>query len=252
MVKFELDEKEMISIEDVPSYIGSNLDTYIRLPTQIQRISFLDRSVTYEAKQVITFIQGAIEENHKPYPINLNVLNKVKDRLEILRDEHFGAIEKEIQTTDSHFVRVRYTKCVEETIEALSYYHFLCNWANFKDALITYDQVVEFFNSNGLCHIHITLFDYFLGVCDMSGELMRTAAKSKRLAPIISDFIRGLYSASDYLCFALRFYGNDRILKSFSNKLNEMMRSLRKVEKNSREIKATSGTSDIPLKRSVS
>jgi predicted translin family RNA/ssDNA-binding protein len=144
---------------------------------QKERIFRISREVTKSSKKVIVLLQRCTDLKKRDETLvraRQAMVDIVPKMLEIARDstkrEDFQRFHRNI------------THGTQEFIEALSFYHYLT-----EGTLISMQQVQAFIDENlhlteedvaNQVQYPVTRSDFILGICDISGELMRFATAS--------------------------------------------------------------------------
>jgi predicted translin family RNA/ssDNA-binding protein len=133
-------------------------------------------------------------------------------------------IQKEIEINENfyHLFYKSFQFSIEEYVEGISFYFYLKN-----GKLISLEEINEF------SKFQITLEQYLLGICDLTGELMKYTTNlfndGNRKTPLsILEFLHKIY-----ICFLSISYE----FPNLKEKLTVMLNSLEKVERLCYEIK---------------
>ncbi|PAA89374.1 hypothetical protein BOX15_Mlig001638g2, partial [Macrostomum lignano] len=185
-----------------------------------ERIVKLSRDITMESKRLIFTLHrvaGASDEER------LAVLTEVSQRLDKLIASKLLPISSELTGQDPWEYRRAYSPGLQELIEAMTFLEFLST-----GRLLSLSGGVRDRLPSGLL---VSQFDYLLGVCDLSGELMRLALNAAAKADFdtperVLAFLQKLLGC----CETVPDRGPDWFPKDFAGKLETMRQSVEKVE----------------------
>ncbi|EAL65071.1 hypothetical protein DDB_G0284837 [Dictyostelium discoideum AX4] len=183
-----------------------------------ERIVKNSRDITIASKRVISLLQRAVWEDKQ------EILKQSKQNLQPIFNL-FGNIIKELDQQEYWKFQKAFTNGVQEYIEAVSFQYYI----EFG-ALIPLDSILipikEALNLDSLGQFNISIDDYALGICDLSGELMRYSTGCVTVGKYdecfkICDFIRSMSSG----------FKKCHLNKDITSKMNTMEESLKKIEK---------------------
>nr|CAD7597212.1 unnamed protein product [Timema genevievae] len=219
-----------------------------------ERIVKHSRDITIESKRII-FLLHTLDRESK----EATVLKDAEARISKLTTTHFKAIAQELDGEDPYQYSKAYTSGMQEFIEAVTFYHYLKSnvlesWINIQKDFVynvgesTNEQdgaEIKAFDENkqekectpeesaietSSQKSHITTLliptDYFLGVGDLTGELMR-----KCINNLGSGNIEGCYQTSAFVREIYKgFLSIGNVAKEMSRKVYTLRQSLSKME----------------------
>lgn len=165
-------------------------DTLNALHEKRERLVKASRDVTMYSKKVIFQVHRLNAKNKEA------VLEQAERDLASVRADHVMRIAKELQGPEFWKFRRAYSMGIQEYVEAATFLEFCKN-----GKLLTLDDVNKsFFELKDASEsaFKMNLIDYVLGVCDLTGELMRLAIShvtegDTDAAKEICNFVRSLY-----------------------------------------------------------
>jgi len=183
-----------------------------------ERIVKISRDITIGSKRVISLLQRACWEDKD------DIIRQAKldlDKIHLL----FGNIITELNNQEYWKFQRSFTWGVQEYIESVSFLYFL-EKGNLVTLDYIHDSIKESLKLDDLGQFSISMDDYYLGIADLTGELMRygTNATTQRKYDDcykICDFMRVIHSG-----FSLCHLNRD-----LNSKWNLIDESLKKIEK---------------------
>jgi len=214
-----------------------------------ERIVKLGRDITIESKRIIFLLHTLDRESKRE-----TVLEEATARLTHLVNVHFKAIAKELKGEDPYQYMKAYCLGLQEYVEAVTFRHYLTSnslpsWSKIQEDLTYTDKEVTTEgegtstatgeessvvtcssgspDEDGSFKTHVSPVDYFLGVADLTGELMRKCINNLGSGNIegcyhTCTFVRDIYSG--FLSV------NCTGFKDISRKLVTLRQSLSKME----------------------
>ncbi|KAK5648608.1 hypothetical protein RI129_003500 [Pyrocoelia pectoralis] len=200
-----------------------------------ERIVKLGRDITIESKRIIFLLHSAATDLDDKKE---QIYKEADLRLNQLIEKNFKLIAQELQGQD-HYLYVRaYTAGLQEFVEALLYYQFLRrgnieHWINLPGKLSyivpkeVVDNTTETETTNTEISVTIPPVDFFLGLGDFTGELMRRCINSLGSGNIedcfrICNYVKDIYTG--FLCI------NSSGYKEVGRKVYTLKQSLQKME----------------------
>ncbi|XP_063221690.1 translin-associated protein X [Bacillus rossius redtenbacheri] len=202
-----------------------------------ERIVKLSRDITIESKRII-FLLHNMDRDSK----SASILEEAETRLGRLLETHFFPIAKELHKEDPYQFHRAYTAGMQEYIEALTFYRYLKgealeHWDSVQKGLIytvpesaqEEEPAMEVDKEETSTEVSAFLLptDYFLGIADLTGELMRKCINNLGLGKMEScyhtcAFVRQIYNG---------FLGiGNTGTKEMSRKIFTLRQSLAKME----------------------
>lgn len=198
-----------------------------------ERIVKLSRDITVESKRAIFLLHRASGSNDPS-----GIFKQAEEKLQLAEETKFRVVAQELVGTDpQQFIRA-YSPGLQEYIEAVTFLHYLQHKALLGLPSITerliFPADVKMENetqddagsvSPKLC-VPIPPLEYFLGVADLTGEVMRLAINSVGNGDLdtpveVCQFLREL---------ELGFTSLGNTNREISRKIRTLRQSLRKVE----------------------
>lgn len=186
-----------------------------------ERVVKASRDITINSKKVIFQVHRISRDNKE------EVLKKAEADLEAVKDQYISRLVKELQGTDFWKLRRAYSPGVQEYVEAATFCKF-CRTGTLLDLeelnaglLPLSDPAIE--------PLQINVFDYLLGLADLTGELMRLAIGrisdgELEFAEKICRFSRDIYRE---LTLVVPLMDNNSDMKT---KMDTMLQSVLKIE----------------------
>jgi len=201
-----------------------------------ERLVKKSRDVTIESKRIIFLLHRVTSSGD-----NEEILQEAEKRLSALLKTSLSEIALELNKREVYQYLRAFTAGLQEFVEAVSFYHYLRN-GNLISLEEVYGPVfsvhaIEVIATDsekdkedirphlGLCDM-LTPVDYVLGICDLTGELMRKCINSVGTGDIDEPFKLSVILQSIYE--ALMVCGNHS--KELKRKLFTLKCSLQKVE----------------------
>ncbi|XP_076097748.1 translin-associated protein X-like isoform X2 [Mytilus galloprovincialis] len=225
-----------------------------------ERLVKLSRDVTIESKRTIFLLQRLIGSSP-----DIKILEEALEKLKAIENTKLLSIAKELDQEDPYKFLRAYSPGLQEYIEAVSFYHYLKNKKlvtleevqkdlTFKSTCSSVDNIDnglsqlttqknEDGNSEGtkipdICNecemdkelrevqVHVPPTEYFLGLADLTGELMRLAVGSVGKGDLdtpfqVRDFLQLMQSG---------FVSFGNCGREIGRKLSTLRQSLQKVE----------------------
>ncbi|KAB0805165.1 hypothetical protein PPYR_02135 [Photinus pyralis] len=200
-----------------------------------ERIVKLSRDITIESKRIIFLLHSAATDLDDKKE---QIYKETDLRLNQLTEKNFKQVAQELHGQD-HYLYIRaYTAGLQEFIEALLYYQFLRygnieHWRNL-DTKLSYlvpndmtENTTETEVPKTELNVTIPPIDFFLGLGDFTGELMRRCINSLGSGNIedcfrICNYVKDIYTG---------FLGiNTSGYKEIGRKVYVLKQSLQKME----------------------
>ncbi|KAF2073701.1 hypothetical protein CYY_004989 [Polysphondylium violaceum] len=183
-----------------------------------ERIVKISRDITISSKRLISLLQRACWENKQDIIVQAK---EDLDKIHLL----FGTIITELNNQEYWKFQRSFTWGVQEYIESFSFLYFLENGTLIPLDYI-HNSIKESLKLESLGQFSISMEDYYLGLADLTGELMRYSTNSTTQKKYddcyqICDFVRVIHSG-----FSLCHLNRD-----LNSKLNLIDESLKKIEK---------------------
>ncbi|EGC34512.1 hypothetical protein DICPUDRAFT_79738 [Dictyostelium purpureum] len=183
-----------------------------------ERIVKSSRDITIQSKRVISLLQRAVWEDKN------EIIKQSKQNLQPIY-KLFEVIIKELDQQEYYKFQRAFSMGIQEFVEAVSFQYYLEH-----SSLISVDEIInpmkESLGLESLGQFSISLEDYALGICDLSGELMRYATNLCTKQKIDECF---------NICSFVREMSNGfkkcHLNRDISSKMNTMEDSLKKIEK---------------------
>lgn len=198
-----------------------------------ERIVKLSRDITVESKRAIFLLQRVSGSND-----SAGIFKQAEEKLKQAEETKLRAVAEELVGTDpQQFIRA-YSPGLQEYIEAVTFLHYLKHRSllglpaikeklTFPEEAKEENETQESTKSvaSQLC-VPIPLLEYFLGVADLTGELMRLAINSVGNGDLetpreVCQFLREL---------ELGFTSLGNTNREIGRKIYTLRQSLRKVE----------------------
>jgi predicted translin family RNA/ssDNA-binding protein len=180
-----------------------------------ERLVKISRDITIGSKRLIFLLHRFLDDPEE-------ITQKADEDLKKIH-ENFARIAQELQGQDYYRYLRAFSPGIQEYIEAVSFFEYLKS-----GRLILKDKIesdIRAGNPQNL-FLPITVYDYAMGIADLSGELMRlcvnsVATGSQDQCERILAFMEDLYT----------WFSQLQMVGEFSKKLSVMKDSLQKVEK---------------------
>lgn len=201
---------------DFAKELDDKHDTY-------EKIIKISRDIAIESKRIIFSLHN-IQGNHDSNKIEK--LDEIKTKFENLSENKFKMIACELLKKDPYLYHRSFTACVQEFVEAYTYYMFLK-----QREIPNFNLVSKCFvfknNDNEEFSLFFSQYDYLLGIADLTGELMRRSINSLGLGEVeecyfLCETVRDIFSG-----FLGTHVGGHKELK---RKLYTLKQSLTKME----------------------
>ncbi|KAF5297140.1 hypothetical protein FQA39_LY02720 [Lamprigera yunnana] len=195
-----------------------------------ERIVKLSRDITIESKRIIFLLHNAATDSDQKKE---QVYNEADLRLNQLIEKNFKSVSLELHEQDPYLYLRAYTAGLQEFIEALLYYQFLRYgviepWQNLNTKLkYTISNSENSDDDNIEAHVTVPQLEFFLGMGDFTGELLRRCINSLGSGNIddcflICNYVRDLYAGF----LSVNATGN----KDLYRKIYVLRQSLQKME----------------------
>jgi len=193
-----------------------------------ERIVKLSRDVTIESKRVIFTLHRSIgvDETQKE-----QIYREAEEKLETIRTEKFRQIAAEIRDVEIYQFLKSITWGYQEYIEAVSFLHYLRGGGLLRQNVAEQDFVFscpESEDGNEDLRLCLPTTDFYLGIADLTGELMRLCITSTSKGDLTTPFEVAQFLRKIYTGFLL--IGNQGP-REMGRKLNVLKSSLEKVER---------------------
>jgi len=193
-----------------------------------ERIVKLSRDVTIESKRVIFTLHRSIgvDETQKE-----QIYREAEEKLETIRTEKFRQIAAEIRDVEIYQFLKSITWGYQEYIEAVSFLHYLRGGGLLRQSVAEQDFVFscsESEDGNEDLRLCLPTTDFYLGIADLTGELMRLCITSTSKGDLTTPFEVAQFLRKIYTGFLL--IGNQGP-REMGRKLNVLKSSLEKVER---------------------
>lgn len=207
-----LDESSPViqSFRKFGAELDAKHDRYERLVKQ-------SRDVTIESKRIIFLLHSIDKESKRE-----TVLTEAQTRISALNSTLFKEIAKELQGQDQYQYLRAFSPGLQEYIEAVTFLFYL------RDGKLPHwDEVQPSLSFEEEGTIHLAPVEFFLGVGDLTGELMRCCIQSLGTGSTKScyeacSFVRDIHIG----CMGVGHTGN----REFQRKLSVLRQSLNKME----------------------
>jgi len=189
-----------------------------------ERIVKLSRDVTIESKRVIFTLHRStgVDKAQKE-----EIFREAEEKLELIRTEKFRQIAAEIKHVEIYQFLKSITWGYQEYIEAVSFLHYLKGGGLLKQSEAEKDFVFPSPESEALT-LTLPPTEFFLGIADLTGELMRLCITSTSKGDLSTPFEVAQFLRKIYTGFLL--IGNQGP-REMGRKLNVLKSSLEKVER---------------------
>lgn len=189
-----------------------------------ERIVKLSRDVTIESKRVIFTLHRSIgmDESRKE-----EIFREAEEKLNVIRKEKFRQIAEEIKEVEIYQFLKSITWGYQEYIEAVSFLHYLRGGGLLTQQLAESDFIFSSENSGDLA-LCLPRTEFYLGIADLTGELMRLCITSTSRGDLKTPFEVAPFLRSIYTGFLL--IGNQGP-REMGRKCNVLKSSLEKVER---------------------
>ncbi|KRX81966.1 Translin-associated protein X [Trichinella sp. T6] len=190
-----------------------------------ERILKASQEITVSSKRVICLLHRCVNENEEN---GWKIFEQAVEKLKLLANDQFKTVAFVLKDEYCDRYEKYYSSGLQEYIEAWSFLNFL----QYKKLITLFEirQLLQYeFCDDGnvrLRQIHISYFDYVMGIADLAGELMRYAVVSSN-SDIVS--VNNIYNfmAAVYRCIKLLNLNRKR---GFVRKEKEFLDSIMKVE----------------------
>ncbi|OUC47497.1 translin family protein [Trichinella nativa] len=190
-----------------------------------ERILKASQEITVSSKRVICLLHRCVNENEEN---GWKIFEQAVEKLKSLANDQFKTVAFVLKDEYCDRYEKYYSSGLQEYIEAWSFLNFL----QYKKLITLFEirQLLQYeFCDDGnvrLRQIHISYFDYLMGITDLAGELMRYAVVSSN-SDIVS--VNNIYNfmAGVYRCIKLLNLNRKR---GFVRKEKEFLDSIMKVE----------------------
>ncbi|KRX47174.1 Translin-associated protein X [Trichinella sp. T9] len=190
-----------------------------------ERILKASQEITVSSKRVICLLHRCVNENEEN---GWKIFEQAVEKLKSLANDQFKTVAFVLKDEYCDRYEKYYSSGLQEYIEAWSFLNFL----QYKKLITLFEirQLLQYeFCDDGnvrLRQIHISYFDYVMGIADLAGELMRYAVVSSN-SDIVS--VNNIYNfmAAVYRCIKLLNLNRKR---GFVRKEKEFLDSIMKVE----------------------
>ncbi|XP_003368985.1 putative translin-associated protein X [Trichinella spiralis] len=189
------------------------------------RILKASQEIIVSSKRVICLLHRCVNENEEN---GWKIFEQAVEKLKSLANDQFKTVAFELKDEYCDRYEKYYSSGLQEYIEAWSFLNFL----QYKKLITLFEirQLLQYeFCDDGnvrLRQIHISYFDYVMGITDLAGELMRYAVVSST-SDIVS--VNNIYNfmVAVYRCIKLL---NLKRKRGFVRKEKEFLDSIMKVE----------------------
>ncbi|EFX86564.1 hypothetical protein DAPPUDRAFT_307773 [Daphnia pulex] len=148
---------------DIQSFFSDcskKLDTH---HDRYERVVKLSRDITIESKRVIFLLHRVQDETSK-----MKICNEAEGKLQVVINSSWNRLAKELVGQDHHHYLRAYSPGLQEFIEAISFLQFL------RDGnLINLEEVQSRLTYSEELKVPVPVYEYLLGIADLTGELMR-------------------------------------------------------------------------------
>lgn len=186
-----------------------------------ERLVKKSRDITIESKKIIFLLHRIMSEN-----TSVRIVEEAGHRLSELTCTNWRMIADELKGEDPYLFLRAYSPGLQEYIEAVCFYHFVK-----EGQLMPLTKIQKEFtynNEDGSQGVMlIPPSEYFLGVADLTGELMRKCINSICSGNVEVSFTLRAFMRQILEGFGLIGNGGPREMKG---KLRVMQQSLDKVE----------------------
>ena len=128
-----------------------------------ERLVKLSRDITIESKRVI-FLLHRIQDKASAKKLT----DEAETKLQLVITNSWSTVARELEGNDPHHFLKAYSPGMQEYIEAKSFLHYIKN-----EELITLDELQKELEFPDGSRVPIPVHEYLLGICDLTGELMR-------------------------------------------------------------------------------
>lgn len=139
---------------------SKKLDTH---HDRYERIVKLSRDITIESKRIIFLLHRVQDDASK-----LKLTNEAEGKLQLVVNSSWNRLAKELVGQDPHHYLRGYSPGLQEFIEAISFLQFIRD-----GSLITLEEVQSKLIYAEDLKVPVPVYEYLLGIADLTGELMR-------------------------------------------------------------------------------
>lgn len=187
-----------------------------------ERIVKYNRDIITENKRIISLLH-TIDIASKQE----TVLHDAKLWLDSVRTRLFKSIACELKDQDSYQYLRAYRSGLEEYVEAVVFYHYLDSGKLLSFNIVQNELKFSMDDESESVDLLITLYEYILGIADLTGELMRRCVNNLAHGNIPScfetcNFVRNVYKG---------FIGCATLShKTINSKIYTLKQTLQKIE----------------------
>jgi len=184
-----------------------------------ERIIKVSRDITRASKKTISLLQRATNKSARA-----ELLRQGRHELRTIH-KLIETVQKDLPDPADYFIHSgAYSPGVQEFVEACTFWHFISVGSLVSKAALE-DEIQT---SNSGLRFPISNADYLLGVCDLTGELMRFATNcistgDRKETDVVLLFLRQLHAQFQAM-------ESSALSWDFHKKLDVMLDSLKKVE----------------------
>ncbi|XP_057375430.1 translin-associated protein X-like [Daphnia carinata] len=139
---------------------SKKLDTH---HDRYERIVKLSRDITIESKRIIFLLHRVQDEASK-----VKLTHEAEGKLQLVVNSSWNRLAKELVGQDTHHYLRGYSPGLQEFIEAISFLQFIRD-----GSLITLEEVQSKLSYAEDLKVPVPVYEYLLGIADLTGELMR-------------------------------------------------------------------------------